>query len=364
MEALLKTKRPQEHYVPKSVQDLHAMALQAACAHTAETFVSEIFSSLEPDRVRAEAILDIAMKRPDQPSIQLRSFQDLKALDTGAARRLVTHILQEPLDEDRDHLRARALATLVELPDITREEAILIGEGLRCRFRNVAHAVKQAINSLTRSQLSTLGDAVEQVQGVAASKVVPLAALIREAYPTAQSRSVVEEFADDRTAEEPSFPRELRNVSMPVASRIRPSAIVKTVARPQPRPVAQEAETPGIGSVITAAEPQVDTRTPQALTVEPLSLPSRPIVSITSASLNGLRDPKLLDKTWQELLFERDRQKDPRKLCACIAEMVARFGAELSRDAASSALIYVVSHPDPELKRMGEVLVDLLFRAR
>jgi hypothetical protein len=368
MEAVVERKSQELHQNAPAMKELHAIALQATCAYKVEFVLSEIFASSEDDRVKAKAILDIATRRSDYPSIQLLALQDLKILDPSSARLLVSQLLQEPLDEERDHIRARALATLVELPDITPNEAMFIGEGLKCRIRNVAHAVKQAINSLSRPQLGALEDAIAKLRGVDASKVAPLVAVVKEAYPSAPNRSVSEDFEEERDQARLSSHKGVRSAASSGAAghrlsgSIRPPAPLKSVAPSGSRPAPNKPETSRVSSSPAAPARSFNEPTMQAQSVEPINLPPRPVVSTTAASLEALRDSKLLDKTWQELLFERDRQKDPRKLCACIAEMVARFGVELTRDAASTSLIYVVSHPDPELKRMGGVLVDHLFR--
>lgn len=352
-----------------TVEQLHAKALRETCAQKAELWLSEILFSPQDDRLKAEAILDIVTRRSDFPSVQLRAFQDLKALDPSVARQFVLHILKEPLNEDRDHIRARALATLVELPHITPSEALLIADGLNCRFRMVAHGVRQAIGSLSRAELSVIGEAAAQLKGAEASKVAPLVAAIKEAYQDAPTCSVLEAIENERGSERLVFPKQARpDIAKLAAANHAPRSIFRPAS-------ASSAAAKGSQAVATNARPSrvspsppstvrpLETPTTQAHSMAPISLPPRPAVSTTQASLDTLRDSKLLDKTWQELLFERDRQKDPRRLCACIAEMAARFGVELTRDAASSSLIYVVSHSDPELKRMGEVLVNHLFRA-
>jgi hypothetical protein len=358
-----------------TVEELHARALREPCALKAELWLSEILFSPGDDRLKAEVILDIVTRRADFPSVQLRAFQDLKALDPDTARKFVLQIVQEPLHEDRDHIRARALATLVELPAITPGEALLLADGLKCRFRTVAYAVTHAIGSLSRADLSAIGEAAAQWKGTEAIKVAPLVAALKEAYQDAPTRSVIEALEDEKEHEKLVSPKQPRPESalVPAAKRVS-----RAIFRPAPasskaaidsQAVETNARVPRVSpsptSVVRPLEaPSTQAPTTQAQSMAPISLPPRPVVSTAPASLDALRDPKLLDKTWQELLFERDRQKDPRKLCACIAEMLARFGAELTRDAASSSLIYVVSHSDPELKRMGEVLVDRLFRAK
>lgn len=349
-----------------SVEQLHAMVLRETCAQKAELWISEILFSPQDDRLKAEVIFDIVTQRADFPSLQLRACHDLKALDPNTARKFVLQIVQEPLNEDRDHIRARALATLVELPTITPSEALLIADGLKCRFRTVAYAVRQAIGSLSRVELDALGDVAAQLKGADAARVAPLRALIEEVYESSRIRPRVEALEVERTSEKLVVPKRARPEMTKRAvthsgsrTTLRPAPTISVAAKDSQ---ANASLPHGRPSPTSSVRP-LEASTTQAQSIAPISLPPRPAAPTTQASLDALRDSKLRDKTWQDLLFERDRQKDPRKLCACIAEMVARFGPELARDAASSSLIFVVSHRDPELKRMGEVLVNQLFRA-
>jgi len=368
MEVALERESREVTQSTETVTQLHARALRETCAQKAELWLSEIFFSPEDDRVKAQAIFDVVTRRSDFPSIQLRGFQDLKTLDPHTARRFALQIVQEPLNEDRDHIRARALATLVELPDITPVETLLIADGLKCKFRTVTHAVKQAIGSLSRTELSALRETAAQWTGAEASKVAPLLTLIDEAYPYAPNRSLVEAFQEEKSGERLVFPKQARDESEKVLAVNRASRSMFHPARP--RGVApSNSHTPTANVDLSRASPPLTSAarpsarsTTQTQSIALTSLPPKPVVSTAPPSLDELRDSTLLDKTWQELLFERDRQKDPRKLCACIAEMAARFGIELTRDATSSSLIFVLSHPDPALKRMGGALVEHLFR--
>ncbi len=368
MEVALEQERREVTQNTETVAQLHARALSETCAQRAELWLSEIVFSSEADRLKAEAILDIVTRRPDFPSVQLSGFHDLKALDTSMARRFSLHIVREPLNEDRDHIRARALATLVELPDITPVETLIIADGLKCRFRTVAHAVKQAIGSLSHTELSALRETATQWKGAEAMKVAPLLAVIDEAYQYAPTRPLVEAFKEEKERERSHFPKHERDESKKAITAKRASRTIFRPARTRgvtannSNAIASNIDVSRTGPLPTSAvRPPVES-TVQTQDMAPISLPPRPVVSPAPASLDELRDSALRDKTWQELLFERDRQKDPRKLCACIAEMVARFDIDLTRDATSSSLIYVLSHSDPALKRMGGALVEHLFR--
>jgi hypothetical protein len=74
-----------------------------------------------------------------------------------------------------------------------------------------------------------------------------------------------------------------------------------------------------------------------------------------------MRDPKFYSMPWAELLAQRNSLVDPHEACACFAEMAVRFDRELARDLVASRLLWVMSHPEPEIKLKAVTLFRELF---
>jgi len=350
-----------------TLEKLRTGVLQAPCAKKAEELVAGILLTKASRTDQAQAILDIALSRGDFPHIQLRALSDLAALDTPRARTLIEHIVRQPIDEDREHIRARAYATLVNVSELQEADLTLILRGFSERSRLVQNAIKCAIGYLSEQRLRHLDQSLDQFNPRVAPQVGSLRQLVRDRLSSGARRLPALEPREDQ--EEPKPPRRKEpgttSSARPKSGHLeraqRPSVPLKAAAAPR-------ALTPQIEVARTPAPPPQ--RTSQPIREEPVTtptnseatLPARPVEPGAAVSLEALRDIRFRNMTWQELLTERDRLKDPRQLCACMAEMTVRFGKELTRDAASSKLVFVLSHPEPEIKRLAELLVAQLFR--
>lgn len=358
---------PQARVADVTLEQLRRGVLEARCAKEAERLVGDILLCEAPREDQAHAILDIALSRGDFPHIQLRALSDLAALDAPRARTLIEHIVRQPIDEDREHVRARAYATFVDVSELQGADLTLILKGLGERSRLVEGAIKSSIGYLSEQRLRRLEQSLDQVNPRGFPPVTSLRQLVRDRLSSGARRLPALDPREDQ--EEPKPPRRKEPGTTSSArpksghfERAQRSSVPSKVA------AAPRALTPQIAVARAPAPPPQ--RTSQPIREEPVTtptnseatLPARPVEPGAAVSLEALRDIRFRNMTWQELLTERDRLKDPRQLCACMAEMTVRFGKELTRDAASSKLVFVLSHPEPEIKRLAELLVAQLFR--
>ena len=336
------------------------------CAKKAEELFARILLCEAPREDQAQAILDIALSRGDFPHIQLRALSDLAALDAPRARTLIEHVVRQPIDEDREHVRARAYATLVDLSELDGADLALILRGLGERSRLVESAIKSSIGYLSEQRLRRLEQSLDQINPRVVPQVVSLRQLVRDGVSSSARRLPNLEAIEDQDEPKPPRRRDAgtassartasNNFDRTQRSRVPPKAAAAARSITPQREVARMAAPPIPTSQLIGEGPLTTPVTREA------TLPPYPAEAGPAVSLETIRDIRFRDKTWQELLAERDRLHDPRQLCACMAEMTVRFGKELTRDAVSTKLVYVLSHPDPEIKRQAGLLVALLFR--
>ena len=348
-------------------EDPRAIALGARCPVATETAIRDILISGISKSEQAQTLLDIGHVRQDLPFIQIRVLSELLVLDPARARKLSVHLIQQPFDEDREHVRAKAYATLVELPEKTLDDVRMLIRGLAERSRAVKSGIALAIDDLQDSEKRELRGLCERIEQIEenATHTSKLTVLLKVPYAPPQSGSaatsavpgaqdgnplparpntakIIPEVPSTKASTKPvmraaieEMPRQARDS----APTILPRAHVKT-------PVVEEAVAQSFDGRVSAhrkhPQPGIDT---------PLS----------HSSLDAMRDPKFHSMPWAELLAQRNSLVDPHEACACFAEMAVRFDRELARDLVASRLLWVMSHPEPEIKLKAVTLFRELF---
>ena len=352
------------------VAELRFRALKERCALTVEATILDIVCADADDGDRAQAILDIAIARNDLPHIQSRSCRDLAIIDPSRARELVRHLLKESPSDDRDMVRARAFATLAELPNLTEQEVLAVAHGLKDRLPLVREQVSRTINLLPSVRLRELQAVLERLSDNKGAHVVALRELAarvvtgveESAEPEAKTRVRIGA-SDQKDSERHSTPkspkqqtRAGRAVHAPVVHRISST----TVSGKQEL----HSSSAHVASSVTQAvdRPVLSSNPPPAdVNLSELSVPPRSEMLPSSKSIESLRSREFAGMTWAELRVQTERISTPRALCACIAEMVIRFGKDATLEAAAGQLCFVVSHTDPEIKAMSASLSTYLF---
>lgn len=344
-----------------TLESLRTRTLSVRCAIEAEVILGDIIHlAHEPASERAGAILDFAVTRDDLPPIQIRAITELLVLEPDHARKLIGHLVQRPFDEDLEHVRARAYAALVELPDPTQKDVALLEQGLKSS-RAARDAITRALEAQRTPKLEALKAVVGQQRPGATPPIVKLKAVLESAHDSShEARWQPERVA--RIVHADTRPKQEKSVisAPPVPRRPKPAA-----ERTLPRVGTKRGERAGTPAAIAPSVPPVSPPAPKSSPVSDttmqLSLPPRPVEQATNAGLDSLREPRFHSMAWRELLAQRDSIRDPHMLCACFAEMASRFDRELAQDAVATRLVWIVSHPEPELKRKASLIVRALF---
>jgi hypothetical protein len=128
---------------------------------------------------------------------------------------------------------------------------------------------------------------------------------------------------------------------------------------------AQRSDTAATPPPIPISSPTVSPSTPESpsvfATTMQISLPPRPVEGENPEELESLRERRFHRMTWTQLLTQRDNITDPHELCACFTVMTARFGVNVTREAVASKLVWVLSHPEPDLKQKATLIFKKLF---
>ena len=352
-----------------SVAELRSQALKERCALTVEARMIDILCADAEESERSQAILDIAIARNDLPHIQARSCRDLSIMDPSRARELVRYLLKESPSDERDMVRARAFATLAELPNLTEQEVIAVAHGLKDRFPIVREHVGRAIQLLPADRFRMLQAMVERLADHKGLHVVALRDFVARVVPGVGESTepdfkgrvrVNEASPKDSQQPTPKLIRErastARAVRDPVIQRGPPA---KVCGRQASHSSAQRMEASRTN--LPDRRVSVSTQPPAAVSLSQPSLSPRSEVSSASVSIEGLRRGEFAGMTWAELRIETERSDNPRTLSACIAEMAVRFGKDATLQVTSGQLCFVASHADPEIKAMSASLSAYLF---
>lgn len=353
-----------------SVADLRFRALKERCALTVEATIIDIVCADADDGERAQAILDIAIVRNDLPHIQSRSCRDLAIIDPSRARELVRHLLKEPPSDERDIVRARAFTTLAELPNLTEQEVLAVAHGLKDRLPLVREQVARAIKLLPSVRLRELQAVLERLSDNKGAHVVALRELAARVVPGVEESAEPEVktrvridasgLKDSERHPTPKLPKQRtragKAVHAPVVQRISSTTVSGKQKLHNSSAHVASSVTHAADRPVSASNPP-----PADVNLSALSVPPRTEVLPCSKSIESLRSEEFAGMTWADLRVQTERLSTPRALCACIAEMVIRFGKDATLEVAAGQLCFVVSHTDPEIKAMSASLSTYLF---
>jgi two-component sensor histidine kinase len=343
---------------------LRERALRVSCANEADTIVQDIIlRSDAPTSDRGRAVLDIVLSREDLPPIQIRAITQLVTLDPTHARELIGHLVKRPFDEDREHVRARAYAALAELPDTMSNDVQLLAAALSSKSRTVREAITRSLEGQSTNKLQSLKTVAEQLHPATTPPIGTLKAALESALcrsnETQMEPARVTHVSSMKPRQKPKqskastpHPTEERKpaVAIPRGVETQEAQRSDTAATPPPIPISSPTVSPS-----TQKNPSVFATTMR------ISLPPRPVEGENSEELESLRERRFDRMTWTQLLTQRDNITDPHELCACFTVMTARFGVNVTREAVASKLTWLLSHPEPDLKRKATLIFKKLF---
>jgi hypothetical protein len=347
------------------IEHAQRIALSARCPVATETAIREIIASKTAKSDRAQALLDVGHARGDLPFIQTRILSALLTLDPGRARQFIKYIIRNAVDFDHEHVRVRAYTALVELPEKTVDDARIIINGLTERPRAVYSGIINAINSLEEVDRQELRE------------------LLGNIPPTAAGASKLQSLLESSEVSQPSMSVPPSKVVRPqdgnlirarrIATRVIPegdsndtptttgmSTSIKDAPidvrdpGPTPPPPAQE-------KIQSAREVRAQSSSAQATAGR--KHPERGTdTSLWPQTLEEMRRPEFRSMEWSELLAQRDSLADPHSVCACLAEIRARFSPPaLVRNEIANRLCWVRAHQDSELRHKAGILMRQLF---
>ncbi len=340
---------------PDTLEATRLSALREPCALKVDELVGKIVFQKSPVANKAQALLDIAVARNDLPIIQNRICTELLILDAEKARVLISFVLKQPIDEDRDVLRARIFSAIVEMPSQTPEELATLAAGLKDRFPTVRRQIHSALVGLPRDRFDTLQ---KVVSGLAEGREP----LVRELS------NYLADIERGRLSSPPRIlPPPLPKKSHPPQH---PATRKNTVA--QERLAARARLVAERRATAPAPSPKrpPPSPAPGSLMAEPIAKPlppppasQKPAMPVAS-SISDLRSPSLQSKTWGELQLALNTERDPIESCAIIAEMATRFDREMVLSGSASRLTYLASHQEVDVKKRAGLLINYLLPSR
>jgi hypothetical protein len=349
----------------KGLEQARAIALSARCPVETETAIRDILASKPSKSDRAQALLDVGHARGDLPFIQNRVLSELLKLDTERARQFIKYIIRDAVDFDHEHVRVRAYTALVELPEKTVDDARIIMKGLTERSRAVHSGIVNEINSLEEVDRQKLRELLGMIEPIAAG-ASKLQSLLESSEVSQPSMSVppskVVRPQDEKLIRARCIATRVipEGGSNDTPTRTQMSTSIKVAPidvrdpRPKPPPPAQEKMpfTEEVRAQSSSGQATAGRKHPERGTD----------TSLWPRTLEEMRRPEFRSMKWSELLAQRDSLADPHSVCACLAEMRARFSPPmLVRDAIADRLCWVIAHNDPELKHKAGILMRQLF---
>ena len=343
---------------------LRERALRVTCANEADSIVQDIILRNDvPKSDRGRAVIDIVLSRGDLPPVQIRAITQLVKLDPSHARELIGRLVKLPFDEDCEHVRARAYAALAELPDTMSNDVELLAAALSSKSRTVREAITRSLDEQPTNKLHSLKSVAEQLHPATTPPIGKLKAALESALCSSDETQMGPARVTHASRMEP---RKKLNQSKaptphPPKERKPAGAILRSVETQE----AQRSDTVAIPLPIPISSPTGYPPTPEeslsvfATTME-ISLPPRPVEE-DPEGLESLQERRFHRMTWTQLLTQRDNITDPHELCACFTVMTAKFGVNVTREAVASKLAWVLSHPEPDLKRKANLIFKKLF---
>ena len=356
-------------------------ALTSSCGLRVDEFVAQIAMSDTALKTKADAILNIALKRQELPHVVVRCFAELEMLGQSWVRILIDDVIAKPEDPDMDLVRGRALASLVKIEDLSLNDLSLLARSIQHRFTNIRTQIAHSINHLEPKQLNYL-----HAQALLLDpSLVPNVAILIKQLKEVKTRPVdISEEAQDSAP----LPRIKQATQKLPRGQSLKQPIKPALISAQPKLSSLEQADSGRARILPLVKKAVEIKSSQVLKLPPITtehavqgtpfqqVNPEPSVSATIKPapsalrqlannlrlLEGLRDPSLSKKTLSELLWVKSETKDPIVICRCIAEITTRFGLDAGRDNGSDQLVWIISDPaETEAKEIAMVLTQALF---
>lgn len=362
-------------------ESIVSQALKSSCGLRVDEFVAQIAMSDTALKTKADAILNIALKRQELPHVVVRCFAALEMLGQSWVRILIDDVIAKPEDPDMDLVRGRALASLVKIEDLSLCDLSLLASSIHHRFTNISSQIARAISHLGPKQLTYL-----HAQALLLDpKLVPNVAILIKQLKEVKTRPVdISEEAQDSAP----LPRIKQATQKLPRGQSLKQPIKPAIISAQPKLSSAEQADSGRARILPLVKKAVEIKSSQVLKLPPITtelavqgtpfqqVNSEPAVSATIKPapsalrqlannlrlLEGLRDPSLSNKSLSELLWIKSETKDPIAICRCIAEITTRFGLDAGRDNGSDQLVWIISDPaETEAKEIAMVLTQALF---
>lgn len=365
-------------------KDIVSQALKSSCGLQVNELIVQIAFSDRALKTKAEAILNIALKRQELPHVIVRCFTELEVLGQSWVRMLIDDVIAKPEDPDMDQVRGRALASLVKIEDLSLGDVSLLANNIHHRFTNISSQIARAITHLGPKQLTYLHAQASLLD----PKLVPNVVILIKQLKDAKTRAVD---ISEETEDSAPLPRTKKTIPKLPRGQFLKQPIKPAIISAQPKINRAKQADSGRACILPLIEKAVEIKSSQVLKLPPISTepemhgtPFQQVNSESSVSatiepapsalrqltnnlrlLEDLRDPSLSKKNLSELLWIKSETKDPIAICRCIAEITTRFGEDAGRDNGSDQLVWIISDPDETpAKEMARVLTHALFSER
>ena len=362
-------------------KDIVSQALKSSCGLLVDELLAQIAFSDSALKTKADAILNIALKRQELPHVVVRCFTELEVLGQSWVRILIDDVIAKPEDSDMDLVRGRALASLVKIEDLSLGDVSLLANNIHHRFTNISSQIARAISHLGLKQLTYLhaqallldpllvpnvAILIKQLKD-AKTRTIDISEETEDSAPLPRIKQATQKLPRGQSLKQPIKPAfiseqlKLSSAKQADSSRARIVPLIKKAVEIKSSqvlnlpPITTELEIHGTPFEQVNSEPAV------SATIEPAPSALRQLTN-NLRLLEDLRDPSLSKKTLSELLWIKSIAKDPIAICRCIAEITTRFGEDEGRDQGSNQLVSIISNPaETPAKEMARVLTRALF---
>lgn len=358
----------------QTFKTLVSEALSNRCGKKVDKYLAEIGLSDTELKTKADAILNIALKRQELPHVVIRCFTELELLGQSWVRILISDVIKKQEDPDMDHVRGQALASLVKIKDLSLDEVALLAKSINHSSRNISYKIADEIKQLGKKQLARLHKQALLLNPTLVPEVVVLIKKLESAKIRAVGIS-------EETENSYLSPRALKVTHKPPCTESINQTIKLVPVSAQPK------HNSGMARIIPIAKKAIDVKSSQLLKLQPITTelavqetplqqvnPEPAVSAIIEPAPSALRqlainllledllDPSLSKKTLSELLWIKSETKEPIAICNCIAEITTRFGLDAGRDNGSDQLVWIISDPaETPAKEMARVLTHALF---
>jgi hypothetical protein len=255
-------------------------------------------------------------------------------------------------------VRARAYAALAELPDTMSKDVELLAAALSSKSRTVREAITRSLEGQSTNKLQTLKTVAEQLHPATTPPIGTLKAALESALCRSNETQMKPTHVSSMAPRQK--PKQSKASTPHPTEERKPAVAISRGAETQEAQRSDTAATPPPISSPSVSPSRQESPSVFATTMQ-ISLPPRPVEGENPEKLESLRERRFHRMTWTQLLTQRDNITDPHELCACFTVMTARFGVNLTREAVASKLAWILSHPEPDLKRKATLIFKKLF---